>query len=75
MSAHYPLNFTLEDGAHVVVNKTGNETYHFTITKEGADRHFTYVDDNRSRDEKTESLDFDELNAVRLFWLKQHDVV
>ena len=76
MSVHYPLKFTLEDGIHVQVNKTGNEIYDFTLSSnEGPDRHFTFVDDDRTKDEKTESLDFDQLNAVRAFWLKQHPVL
>lgn len=76
MSTHYPLTFTLEDGVHVVVNKKGSDTYDFTMERsDGTKRYFTYVDDNRTRDEKTETLDFDELNAVRRFWLEQHNVV
>ena len=76
MSVHYPLKFTLEDGIHVEVNKTGNDIYDFCLkSDEGRNRHFTYVDDDRTKDEKTEALDFDELNAVRAFWLKQHPVV
>lgn len=76
MSIHYPLKFTLEDGIHVEVNKTGEDTYDFTLkSKESKDRHFTFVDDDRSKDEKIEALNFDELNAVRAFWLKQHSVV
>jgi hypothetical protein len=73
MSIEYPYKFTLEDGVHVEVRSTGNDTYDFTLTKEGAARHFTYVDDERSKDEKTAHLDFDELNALRAFWLKQHE--
>ena len=72
MSKRYPLKFTLEDGVHVEVNKTGDNTYDFTLrSKEWPDRHFTYVDDDRSKDEIIESLDFDQLNAVRRFWLEQ----
>lgn len=76
MSIHYPLKFTLEDGIHVEVNSTGNDTYDFNLTSsDGRGRHFTFVDDDRTMDEKTEPLDFDELNAVRAFWLKRHPVV
>ncbi len=71
MSEHYPLTFTLEDGIHVVVNKTGNDTYDFTLTpKGGVQRHFTFVEEI-PRDKRIDSLDFDELNAVRRFWLEQ----
>ena len=35
--------------------------------------HFTFVDD-KPQDEVIASLDFDQLNAVRTFWLEQEDV-
>lgn len=74
MSKHYPLKFTLEDGVRVEVNKTGNNTYDFTLTrKEGPARHFSYVDDDRPKDQIIESLDFDQLNAVRRFWLEKDE--
>lgn len=75
MSEQFPLNYTLEDGVEVTVRRTGENTYDFTLNKEGNESHFTYVDDSRSRDEKTAHLNFDQLNAVRAFWLKEHDVV
>lgn len=71
MAKHYPLEFTLEDGIHVEVNKSGNDKYDFLLTKkEGGERRFTFTDDDRSRDQKVEFLDFDQLNAVRRFWLE-----
>lgn len=74
MATHYPLTFTLEDGVKVEVNKTGNNTYEFNLTpEEGAVRHFTFVDD-RPHQEVIDTLDFDQLNAVRRFWLEQEDV-
>lgn len=76
MSAHYPLKYSLEDGIDVTVNRTGDELYEFILQrKDGAASRFVFADDARSKDEKTASLDFDELNAVRAFWLKKHDVV
>jgi hypothetical protein len=76
MSLDYPVTFALEDGTHVEVKRMDNDAYDFTLTpKEGQASHFTLLDDGRTRDEKTESLDFDQLNAVRAFWLKQHDVI
>jgi hypothetical protein len=76
MSKHYPLRFTLEDGVEVEVNKTGNDTYNFTMTpKKGQVRTFTIVNDDRPKDQVTESLDFDQLNAVRRFWLETDDTV
>jgi hypothetical protein len=75
MSAHYPLKFTLEDGVHVVVNKTGDDTYDFTLTPEkGTERHFQY-DDSRPKDKIIEEADFDELNAIRRFWLEREDII
>ncbi len=75
MSKQYPLKFTLEDGVHVTVNKTGNNTYDFTLTpKHGTERNFTFVDD-KPQHEVTANMDFDQLNAVRRFWLEQEDIV
>ncbi len=74
MKKHYPLKFTLENGTHVVVNKTGSNTYDFSLTPEkGEDRHFTYVDDDRPKTLVDESLDFDQLNAIRRLWLEDED--
>ena len=75
MSKHYPLKFTLEDGVHVTVKKTGDNTYDFALTPEsGPERHFIFVDD-KPKDEVLESMDFDQLTAVRRFWLEQEDVI
>ena len=75
MSAHYPLKFTLEDGVLVEVSKTGESTYDFTLTPpEGAARHFTY-DDNRPKDKIIEEANFDELNAIRRFWLEREEII
>ncbi len=74
MAVDFPIKFTLDDGVSVEINKTANKTYDFTLTpEEGVPRHFTYVDD-KPRNEITESLDFDQLNAVRRFWLEQEDM-
>ena len=71
MSEHYPVKFTLEDGVHVTVNKTGDNVYDFTLQPEkGPARHFTFLED-KPRNDVIESLDFDQLNAVRRFWLEQ----
>ena len=73
MSKHYPLDFTLEDGVHVTVNKTAPKTYDFTLRpKHGTERHFTFVND-RPKDDVIHTMDFDQLNAVRRFWLEQDD--
>ena len=76
MSKHYPLKFTLEDGINVAVNQAGNDSYHFTLTsKDGRERYFEITDDARPKDEIEASLDFDELNALRRFWLEKQDFV
>ena len=72
MSVHYPLHFTLEDGIKVEVQKTGANTYDFTLRPEsGSARSFTYTDDGTPKGEVEASLDFDQLNALRRFWLEQ----
>ena len=74
MSKHFPLHFTLEDGVHVTVNKTGDNVYDFALTpKHGPERHFTFADD-KPQDEVIAAMDFDQLNAVRRFWLEQEDL-
>lgn len=76
MSSHFPLRFTLGTGSHVLVNKTGPDTYDFTINpEEGPARQFTYVDDGKTKTEAEESLGFEETDALRRFWLETEDIV
>jgi hypothetical protein len=71
MHKDFPLEFTLEDGIHVVVNKISAHTYDFTLnSKERPSRHFTINDEEEFTEEKEKELDFDQLNALRTFWLK-----
>lgn len=75
MATEYPLQFTLEDGVEVTIYKTNGTTYEFELKpKEGLASSFTYVEDGRPRNETTEMLNFDQLNAVRRFWLEQEDM-
>ena len=75
MKKDYPLEFTLEDGTHVEVNKTGSNTYDFTLQPEkGPVRHFTFVDDEKFTAEVEKTLDFDQLNALRRFWLESEKI-
>ncbi len=75
MSKQYPLKFTLEDGVHVTVNKTCNNTYNFILTpKHCTERHFTFVDD-KPQEEVIANMDFDQLNAVRRYRREQEDIV
>lgn len=74
MKKQYPLKFTLENGTHVIVNKTSSNTYDLSLTPHGGpDRHFTYVDDDRPKTLVDENLDFDQLNAIRRLWLEDED--
>ena len=71
MHKDFPLQFRLEDGTNVTVNKTGEHTYDFTLQDEGEPaRHFTINDAEQFTDEKEKTLDFDQLNALRRFWLE-----
>lgn len=75
MKKQYPIHFTLDNGVHVVVHKTGANTYDFSLKPDdGPDRHFTYVDDDRPKTLVDESLDFDQLNAIRRLWLEDENV-
>lgn len=70
MEKQFPLHYTLDDGIDVTVARTGNHLYDFTLTdKRKADRHFTYNDEETFTNEKEAALDFDQLNALRRFWL------
>lgn len=72
MKKQFPIRFTLDDGTQVVVNHSDPHTYDFTLlSDEGGERHFSYRDDVTFTDEMEESLDFDQLNALRRFWLEQ----
>ncbi|PSR53529.1 hypothetical protein AHMF7605_08325 [Adhaeribacter arboris] len=76
MTKHFPLEFTLENGSHVSVTKTGSTTYDFNIKpEEGSSRRFTYVDDGRTRTEAEESLEFEEIDALRRFWLETQEIL
>jgi hypothetical protein len=76
MKKHFPLEFTLENGSHVLVEKTGPNIYTFTIKpEEGPARQFTYVDDGKTKSEAEVSLDFEEVDALRRFWLETSDIV
>jgi hypothetical protein len=71
MEKKFPLEFKLEDGTQVVVKKTDNHLYDFTLNdEENGIRHFTLNDEEEFTDEKEKALDFDQLNALRRFWLE-----
>jgi len=76
MHESFPLKYTLASGTEVVVNKTEGKTYHFSLTpSEGNEEQFTYVDDGRPKTEWDEGLEFEQLDALRTFWLKTEDLL
>ena len=76
MHTHFPMHFTLDSGTHVVVHDTGTGQYEFTLTPtDDAPRRFTYVDGEKSKAEWDEVADFEQLEALRHFWLKTEEIV
>lgn len=76
METHFPLEFTLESGTHVIVDQTGENKFDFTLKPgEGPSSHFTYIQDDRSKTEVEESLEFEQIDALRRFWLETEDIV
>lgn len=76
MNEDFPMEFTLASGTNEVVKKTGSNKFDFSLrSTEGAENDFTYVEDERSKTEWDESLEFEQLDALRTFWLKTEDVV
>lgn len=74
MAVEYPLEFKLENGIHVVIDRVNTNTYSFTLTpEEGLPRQFTHVEDGRTKTEIEENMDFDQLNAIRRFWLENEE--
>jgi hypothetical protein len=72
MAIDYPFEFTLENGTHVVVKKQDPHHYDFALRhKDAAESHFTYDDSVVFTSEMEEDLDFDQLNALRRFWLER----
>jgi hypothetical protein len=72
MALEYPVQFTLENGTHVTVTKVDQKNFDFLLKPdEGAERHFSYNDDVEFTTEMEEDLDFDQLNALRRFWLER----
>ena len=76
MKEHYPMEYTLSSGTHVKVDKTGVNSYEFHLKHaHGAEEQFTYIDDDRPKTEWDERLEFEQLDALRTFWLKTEDVL
>ena len=76
MIESFPVEFTLESGTNVTVDKMAADTYHFSLKaakKNATD--FTYVEDGRPKSAWDDTLDFQQLEALRTFWLMNEDVV
>lgn len=76
MVKQFPIEFTLDSGTHVVVDRIETDTYDFTLKPhDGPSRHFTYIEGEKTKAELDETLDFEQLEALRTFWLEDEDVV
>jgi len=77
MSRHFPLEFTLESGTHVMVTRTeDDDTYEFFLTPvDGPAEQFTYHEGEHSKAEWDAMLEFEQLDALREFWLKTEDII
>lgn len=70
MESLFPMEFSLDNGTLVTVHDMGGDQYDFTLKpEEGAPRSFTYVEGERTKAEWDEIADFDQLQALRTFWL------
>ena len=71
MSIQFPYKFTLENGTQVLVKKADDDRFDFTlIPNEGEECYFSYNRNDVMDDEAEEKLSFDQLNALRRFWLE-----
>lgn len=76
MIENFPVEFTLESGTKVIVHKRSADTYEFLLKPtEKPGGNFIYVDDGRPKSEWDESLDFEQLEALRSFWLMNEEVL
>lgn len=75
MATQFPLHFTLESGTEVTIRDEGAGQYLFTMNpEEGAERQFTYQDGTHTKAEWDEIADFEQLEALRKFWLEMEEV-
>lgn len=76
MIENFPVEYTLESGTRVTVDKKGADTYDFSLSPvEKPAAQFTYVDDGRPKSEWDNALDFEQLEALRSFWLMNEEIV
>lgn len=68
MLKHFPIEYTLESDTKVTVSKKTADTYNFYLKPhDKPSRQFTYVDDGRPKAVWDDSLDFEQLEALRTF--------
>jgi hypothetical protein len=76
MATHFPMEFTLESGTHVRITKQEADAYEFVLTPtEGATDSFIYREGEHSKAEWDAMLEFEQLDALREFWLKTEDII
>ena len=76
MKEHFPLHYTLSSGTEVTVDKKDAQTYEFILKPHGSSaENFIYVNDGRPKAEWDDALDFEQLEALRTFWLKVEGAV
>lgn len=76
MTESFPLHYSLESGTDVTVKKSGNNTFDFILKSiQGTSTGFTYIDDGRPKAEWDDMLDYEQLQALRKFWLETEDIV
>ena len=76
MATHFPMTYTLESGTNVVVHKRADDTYDFSLTPtEGKSSSFIYREGERTKAEWDAFLEFEQLDALREFWLKTEDII
>lgn len=75
MEPSFPMEFKLDSGTHVSVADEGSGNYLFTLNPdEGPSRQFSYVDGAHTKAEWDEIADFEQLEALRKFWLEMENM-
>lgn len=71
MATEFPLRFTLESGTQVSVKDEGAGQYLFLMHSEtNGERQFLYREGAHTKAEWDEIADFEQLEALRRFWLE-----
>lgn len=75
MTTQFPLEYSLENGTQVTVSDQGSGLYEFRMQPgHGEPRNFTYVDGRHTKAEWDEMLDYEQLEALRKFWLETEEI-